>query len=79
MGTQDISQSAFVWGHFATILFHSIIAFLLIWWGKTEINHAKLKKYIFWIGVVLLVISLLSLIPIFSHYNDGHEYKIKMD
>ena len=79
MGTQEVSQKSFVWGHFGTILFHLIIATLLIYWSKTEINHAKLKKYIFWIGVVLLIVSVLALIPIFSHYDDGHVYRIEMD
>lgn len=79
MGTQEVSQESFVWGHFGTILFHLIIASLLIYWGKIDINHAKLKRYIFWVGVILFVVSILALIPIFSHYDDGHVYRIEMN
>lgn len=78
MGTQNISQESFAWAHFGTILFHSIIASLLIWWTRTDINYAKLKKYVFWTGIILLVVSILALWPIFSHYNDGHKYIIEM-
>lgn len=79
MGTQEVSRDSFVWGHFGTILFHLIIAILLIYWSKIDINHAKLKKYIFYVGVVLFIVSILALVPIFSHYDDGHVYRIEMD
>lgn len=80
MSTQNISQSSFVWAHFGTILFHVILGSLLMWWTtKSQINYAKLKKYVFWTGFVLALVSILGLIPIFSHYNDGHKYVINMD
>ena len=70
---QTITKNTFVWSHLAVIFFHALIAGVLIYFGKSEIDNIKLKKYLFWIGIVLLVISLLALVPIFS----DKEYTIK--
>lgn len=74
MATRTLDQKTFVWAHVATILFHLIIASLLIWWTRTDINYAKLKKYVFWTGIVLFVVSALAFWPIL-----GKSYNIEVN
>ena len=75
--TKNISRDAFAWGHFGTILFHLIIAILLVF--NHKIFKEDVRKAFFWIGIILLIISILAMIPIFMHYNKDYKYVIDMN
>ena len=77
--TKNVSKEGYVWGHFGTILFHLIIALLLIFNRRFFNGEEKLRRWFFWIGIVLAIFSILALIPIFMHYNKDYEYVIDMN
>jgi hypothetical protein len=66
---KTVSSSAYFWGHLATIVFHVIIASLLISiyfkgnnWGMEKVRTISVSA-----GSVLLAVSLLSLVPILRY------------
>ena len=85
--TKNVSRDGYAWGHFGVILFHTIIATFLIFndnrafknFFKFLNNEKSLRRTFFWIGIILLIFSLLSLWPIFMHYNKDYEYVIDMN
>jgi len=77
--TKNISRDSYAWGHFGSILFHFIIALLLIFNRKIFDTEERLRRWFFWIGIVLALFSILALIPIFSKYNEDYEYVIDMN
>lgn len=61
---KKLSKSTYVWSHIGIILFHTILAALLIatyFYDKVGINS---KTLVLIIGILLLVMSLGSLAPI---------------
>ncbi len=80
MTTKEISRDQYAWGHFGVILFHLIISGALIYMAFRFPGEKKAKRYIFFLGLILGLVSVLALIPIFNHYNEeDYEYVIKMD
>jgi hypothetical protein len=77
--TKNISRDAYVWGHFGVILFHLIIAGILIYMSFRYPEGKNGKKYLLALGVLLGIVAILSLVPIFRHYGDDYEYVINMD
>jgi uncharacterized membrane protein YhaH (DUF805 family) len=85
--TKNVSRDGYAWGHFGVILFHTIIATFLIFNDNPGFKNifkflrkeSSLRRTFFWIGIVLLIFSLLSLWPIFMHYNKDYEYVIDMN
>ena len=76
--TKNVSKEAYVWGHFATIFFHLLIAILLIF-NRRIFKDKNLRKYLFYIGIILAIFSLLALVPIFNRYNQDYKYVIDMN
>lgn len=75
---KNISKESYAWGHFGTILFHLLIALLLIF--NNRIFKDKIVRKVFvYIGVILAIFSLLALIPTFMHYNKDYKYEIDMN
>jgi hypothetical protein len=63
--TKSVSRSAFVGGHVAVIVFHLLLAMILVmtqrrsnWWG------AKSSHIVYGVAAVLFLVSVLSIIPI---------------
>lgn len=72
---KNVSKEGYAWGHFGVILFHLAIASYLIYASYKTVN----KRWLFIIGVVLAIVSILSLIPIFMYYNKDYKYEIDMN
>ena len=66
--TKNISRDGFA---------HIIIALLLVF--NHRIFKEDVRKAFFWIGIVLLVVSTLAMIPIFTYYNKDYKYVIDMN
>ena len=79
MGDKNISKESYVWSHFGVILFHLIISgyLLYIYFSKFSLKTIKLSCLI--IGGILGIVSLLSLIPIFTDYDRVKEVVIVKD
>jgi glucan phosphoethanolaminetransferase (alkaline phosphatase superfamily) len=77
--TKNITKEAYAWGHFGVILFHLIIACLLTFNKIIFKNEYRLRKWFQWIGIILLIVSLLALVPIFMYYNKNYQYLINMN
>ena len=77
--TKNVSKDRYVWGHFGVIVFHTIIAILLIFNQSIFRERNNLREWFKWIGIVLIIVSLLSLWPIFMYYNKDYQYVIDMN
>lgn len=73
---KTVSKESYVWGHFGVIVFHTLIASLLIYLSYAKVaekgNTLTMRRYrniLFTTGIVLLIVSLGSLAPIFSDYD----------
>jgi hypothetical protein len=74
MTTTNITGTDFKWGHIGVIIFHTIIAGILIFFGLRNTNYVNLKKYILYIGVLLGAVSLLALVPILNKKDYNIRY-----
>lgn len=81
---KKISRDAYVWGHFATILFHTFIAVFLIYLSYAKVGKGPgsysmdtYRRILFITGVVLLIFSLGALMPVFQDYEETKEVIIK--
>jgi Na+/melibiose symporter-like transporter len=80
MTTKKISRDGYAWGHFGVILFHLLIAGSLIYMAYRFPGEKKAKQYLFFLGLILGIVSILALIPTFNHYNEkDYQYVITMD
>lgn len=71
MGTKNIDDNTYFWGHIGTILFHVILAGLLIYSSYQKKTFGlENRKFVMYCGVLLLIISLLAMIPIFKYKDD---------
>lgn len=77
--TKNVSKAGYAWGHFAVIIFHLIIGVLLTFNQTIYKNETKLRNWFKWIGIILLIVSVLSLVPIFMYYNRDYQYVINMN
>lgn len=75
---KNVSKNSFAWGHFGVILFHVIISLILIF-NKNIFKDDNIRKYLKYIGIILIIISLLALWPIFINYDKDYEYVINMN
>jgi uncharacterized membrane protein len=70
MKEKIISKKSYIWGHVATILFHIIIACVLISvyfmksWSRKKVDIICVS-----LGSILLTVSLLSFIPILTNWE----------
>lgn len=64
--TKTISNDFYFWAHIATILFHLVVSALVLWRGW----FVKKDKVLLWTGIILALISFLSLVPIIKYKND---------
>jgi len=63
--TKKISKSVYVWSHIAVIIFHTLLGILLILtYFYSKLGKVDSKVIVFVIGIVLLLMSLGSLVPI---------------
>ena len=63
--TKKISRSSYVWSHVAVIIFHILLAILLILtYFYDKLGKVESKTVVFVIGIVLLLMSLGSFVPI---------------
>lgn len=83
MSTKDVSKSSYQWGHFGAIMFDvivlAIIAFfayrsrqLIGYSGKTSIKRSRVYfnlSIIFWLSIIVSIITLFGLIPVFQNYE----------
>ena len=70
MSEKEISKKSYVWGHIGTIIFHVLIASLLITlYFRDSIGSASRKTMVLILGSVLLLVSLLALAPILKDYD----------
>ena len=83
MSDKNISMSAYQWGHFGAIMFDvivfSIIAFfafrtreMVLRSNKNILRKGKIAlnlSIIFWISIVVAIVTLLGLIPVFKDYD----------
>jgi len=73
-----ISRDAYVWGHFAVILFHiGIAAVLISMYYVEDWSENTLRTIALSLGWVLMAVSLLALVPIFKYYPQVKEVEIK--
>jgi hypothetical protein len=73
MGKSDkkVSRDGYIWGHIATIIFHIIIASLLITlYFKKKWSRETIEIWCVTLGSILLVVSILSIVPIVQ-YSGG--------
>ena len=75
---KQVSKDGFAWGHFGTILFHLLIAIALLYLSYRTPSEEKVKRWLFWLGLILCVVSILAMIPIFMYYNKDYKYEIDM-
>ncbi len=75
---KNVSKNSFAWGHFGVILFHVIISLILIF-NKNIFKDNNIRTYLKYIGIILIIISLLALWPIFVYYDKDYEYVINMN
>jgi len=60
-----VSRSAYVWSHVGIIVFHILIAVLLLFSQyRGSVGGVSPRKLVIGSAVVLLIVSLLGLIPI---------------
>lgn len=85
---KQVSWDSFQWGHFGSIIFHILIALFVTYTGiKLEKRNEKKEsvlifnksisvsftgKILKWVGFVFLIVSLLSLWPIFTTKYDSY-------
>ena len=83
MSDKNISMSSYQWGHFGAIMFDvivfSIIAFfafrtreMVLHSNKNILRKGKIAlnlSIIFWISIVVAIVTLLGLIPVFKDYD----------
>ena len=67
---KEIDKKGYVWGHIGVIIFHSIIAIILIYSRYVKrLFTLPTKDVVFIIGLLLLITALLSLWPILKDYD----------
>ena len=67
---KEISKKSYVWGHIGTIIFHVLIAALLITlYFRDTIGRVNRKTMVLILGSILLIVSLLALAPILKDYD----------
>ena len=60
-----VSKKGYIWGHIAVIIVYTLIGAILIWAGyKPKIFKIKSEHVVKFIGILLVVVNLLSLVPI---------------
>lgn len=83
MSDKNISMSAYQWGHFGAIMFDvivfSVISFfafrtreMVLRSNKNILRKGKIAlnlSIIFWISIVVAIVTLLGLIPVFKDYD----------
>ena len=70
MAQKEVSKSAYVWGHVGSIVFHVLIASLLIaLYFRDHLGSASRKTMVLILGSLLLLMSLLALIPVLMDYD----------
>lgn len=83
MSEKRISMTTYQWSHFAVIMVEIIVFFtigylalrsrsMLIETSKNIARRSKLHRnltIIFWISAIFIVITFLSLIPVFMEYS----------
>jgi len=79
MGDKTISKESYVWGHFGVILFHLLISVYLIYIYFSKLTLKTIKLSVLIIGGVLALVTLLSMIPIFSDYDKVQNVVINKD
>ena len=63
--SKDVSSSTFVWAHVAVIIFHVLVAVLLIIsQRRAKVGGYASKSVVVFLGYLLLAVSLLGLVPI---------------
>lgn len=70
---KSVSRSSYIWAHVATIIFHVILAILILVstsQSKAAVSYTN-YRVLMTCGVLLLVVSLLAIIPIASHSQAG--------
>jgi len=67
---KEIDKKTYVWSHVGVIIFHSIIAIILILSRYYEkLFNTNSRDVVLVIGFVLLIVSLLSLWPVLKDYD----------
>ena len=71
MATKEVDENTYFWAHIGTILFHVILAGLLIYSTyRKDVFGVNNKKFVMWCGIILLIVSLLALVPIIKYKDD---------
>lgn len=65
MSDKRISRDGYVWGHVGVILFHIAIGIVMV-----LSKFRNLKMVVFYLGIVLIIVSILSIIPIAKKYDN---------
>lgn len=76
---KNVSKAEFSWGHFGVIIFHLIIGISLLWFWYKRPSDVHLNRWLLIFGVLLTLLSILSLIPIFMYYDKDYQYIIDMN
>lgn len=65
MSDRHLSSGAYFWAHLGTIMFHLILALVLLYtsYKVNFTNHKMVSRYV---GFILGGVSILALIPIFK-------------
>ena len=68
--TKELKKSTYVWSHIGVIIFHVIIGALLVaTYYRNMIFGIKSNVLVLVLGILLLVMSLGSLVPILQDYD----------
>lgn len=66
-----VSNDSFFWGHLAVILFHlGLGAFMIYMYKNKFIYGYRTRRILMWLGILLVVVSLLSIVPIAKYKNE---------
>ena len=76
---KEISKDGYSWGHFGVIVFHLLIAGVLIYLSFRPPTLKIYNRVVFGSGAFLAIVSLLSLIPTFMYYGEDYKYVIDMN
>lgn len=63
-GSKPVSRKMFVWAHVLTIIFHLVIAALVIYAAYSGSDN---KTLLYTVGSILGAMSLLSLVPVLRY------------
>lgn len=71
------SRETFAISHLVLILFHFTIACLLIF--NRRLLMGDVRKKIFWIGICLVIATILAVLPVYLYYRHNAQYVINME